>query len=70
MFDIFKNSPTLLIIVISLGVIIAVLNLFTGFKFTMPSFSLDTGRIKGISEVGKNYKDITINEIKELQRQL
>jgi hypothetical protein len=70
MFDIFKNTPTLLIIVITLGVIVAVLNLFTGFKFTMPSFSLDTGTIKGITDTTKNYKDIRFDQIKELERQL
>ena len=67
-FDVFKNTPTLLIIVITIGVIIAVLNLFTGFKFTMPSFTVDTG-LKVITDK-TNYKNVAIDEIKELERQL
>ena len=67
-FDIIKNSPMLLIILIVLGVLLATSNLFTGFKFKMPRITF-SDNIKQISNV-KNLTNISFDKIRELEKQV
>ena len=67
-FDIIKNSPMLLFILIVLGVLLATSNLFTGFKFKMPRITF-SDNIKQISNV-KNLTNISFDKIRELEKQV
>ena len=85
--DSLQNSvPTILTIVIAIGLIISILNLFTNIKINIPIPSLSIESIQPIQGVqpiqpiqGTNqkkfstvdgYKNIPIEKIKELEKQL
>jgi hypothetical protein len=68
--DILKQFPGLIIVIISIGIIVAVLNLFTGYGFKISMTNLKLPSIKLPTKNPLNYKNIPIEQIKELEKQL
>jgi len=71
--DSLRNSvPAILAGVISIGILIATLNLFTNIKINMPTFSLGSveGRNQKVFSTVNGYTNIPIEKIKELEKQL
>ena len=63
------NATGIIIAIIVIGVVLSVLNLFSGFKFKLPSVSFgDHSHYKVISS--KNYKNVPLEKFHEFQKQI
>lgn len=63
------SSSGIIIAIIVIGVILAVLNLFSGFKFKLPSVAFgDDSHYKVISS--KNYRNVPLEKFHEFQKQI
>ena len=62
--------PALFGIIITIGILVATLNLFTNIKITVPKFTVFQPKVQAFITDKPKYSDIPIEKIIELEKQL
>jgi hypothetical protein len=66
-----NNSTIILGVVIAIGLLLAISNLFIGTKFSLPLMSFGTPRINDkVITTKKNYSNIPLEKLLEAEKQL
>lgn len=66
-----NNSTIIMGVVVAIGILLAVSNLFIGTKFSLPTMSYGTPRINDkVITTKKNYSNIPLEKLLEAEKQL